>query len=254
MRRPRYAELIWYRGLADLHADAARGYVGFAWWVLEPLLYMMAFYLAFGLGLRQGGEHRLLFLLSGLVPWKLFSSTVQNGGGIIQANSGLIQQVYLPKYILPSMVLVTNGMKFLIILALLLCLAAYTNGIGTSWLALPFLVVVELMLTLALASLAAALVPLLPDLDLIISNGLVVMLFISGVINDISRLPPSVAQVLRLNPMVPVIAGFHDVLVSKVWPDWSALAAVLLASCMIYALALWLLKRFDRSYPKLMIV
>lgn len=254
MRRPRYAELIWYRGLADLHADAARGYVGFAWWVLEPLLYMGAFYVAFGLGIRQGGEHRLLFLLSGLVPWKLFSSTVQNGGGIIQANAGLIQQVYLPKYILPCMVLVTNGMKFLIILTLLLALAAFSHGVAPSWLALPYLVLVELVLTLAVASLAAAVVPLLPDLDLIISNGLVVMLFISGVFNDISRLPPNVAHVLRLNPMVPVIAGFHDVLVEQTWPDWDALTVVLLASVLIYALALSLLRRYDRCYSKLMII
>ncbi|HLW74567.1 MAG TPA: ABC transporter permease [Gammaproteobacteria bacterium] len=253
MRTPRYMELVWYKGLADLHADAARGYVGFVWWVLEPLLYMLAFYVAFGLGIRAGGAHMLLFLLCGLVPWKLFASTVQNGGGIIQANSGLIQQVYLPKYVLPWMVLVTNSMKFFIILGLLLLFAGADQGAAPTWLALPALVAVELLLTLALASLAAAVVPLVPDLDLVITNGLIVMMFVSGVFNDVRRLPPHLARVLEFNPMVHVIAGFRAVLLEHEWPDWGALSAVAAFSLAIYAVAVLLLQRFDRAYPKLMI-
>lgn len=254
MRTPRYVELVWYKGLADLHADAARGYVGFVWWVLEPLLYMLAFYVAFGLGVRAGGTHMLLFLLSGLVPWKLFASTVQNGGGIIQANNGLILQVYLPKYVLPWMVLVTNGMKFLIILGMLMLFAGVDKGIVPAWLALPVLVLVEMLLVMAVASLTAALVPLLPDLDLVITNGLIVMMFVSGVFNDISRLPPHLARVLEFNPMVHIIRAFRAVLIGQTWPDWSSLAWVALFSALLYAFALWLLRRFDRAYPKLMIV
>lgn len=254
MRRPAYMELVLYKGTADLSAEASRAYIGFIWWILEPLLYMVAFYVAFGLGIRSGGAHMLLFLLSGLVPWKWFSSSVQSGSTIIQANSGLIQQVYLPKYVLPWMVMVTNGFKFLIILGLLMLLAGFTQGPAMSWLALPVLVVVEMMLTLALASLTAALVPLLPDLSLIIDNGLIVLMFVSGIFTDISRLPPVIRHVLQFNPIVPVIGGFHDVFVKQVWPDWSSLGWVAVFSLALYAFAYSLLKRYDRIYPKLMML
>ena len=253
MRMPRHMELVWYKGLADLHAEAARAYVGFIWWILEPLLYMSAFYLAFGFGLRGGGNHTLMFLLCGLVPWKWFSSTVQSGSNSIQANSGLIQQVYLPKYVLPWMVLVTNGMKFLIILGLLLLLAAVLEGPSASWVALPAVVLVEMLLVMAAASLTAALVPLLPDLSLIIDNGLLVLMFVSGVFNDVSKLPPALRHILEFNPMVQVIAAFRAVLLDHEWPDWASLAWVALFSLALYGFALWLLRRFDRIYPKLMI-
>ena len=253
MRRSNYLELVWYKGLADLHAEAARAYVGFIWWVLEPLFYMMAFYVAFGLGVRGGAGHGALFLLCGLVPWKWFSSSVNNGSGVIQANSGLIMQVYLPKYVLPSMVLVTNGIKFLIILGLLMLLTICTKGFSISWLALPVLVLVEMLLVLALSSLAAAIVPLLPDLDLVISNGLIVMMFLSGIFKDVKELPPNLSAVLELNPMVHVIAGFRAVLLDQRWPDWGALAGVALFSFVVYMLALSLLRRFDRAYPKLLV-
>jgi lipopolysaccharide transport system permease protein len=253
MRKHSYLELIWYKGMADLHAEAARAYVGFIWWVLEPLLYMAAFYVAFGLGLRGGGSHTLLFLLCGLVPWKWFSSTIQSGSNSIQVNGGLIQQVYLPKYVLPWMVLVTNGMKFLIILGLLLLLVGSVHGVALTWLALPLLVLVELMLVAALASLAAAVVPLVPDLSLVIDNGILVLMFVSGVFNDVSHLPPTLAHLLSFNPMVQVIAAFRAVLLDQTWPAWDNLAWVALFSALVYTLALWVLKRFDRIYPKVML-
>jgi lipopolysaccharide transport system permease protein len=254
MSRPAYIELVLYKGMADLGAEASRAYIGFIWWVMEPLLFMGAFYLAFGLGIRSGGAHMLLFLLSGLVPCKWFSSSVQSGSTIIQANSGLIQQVYLPKYILPWMVMVTNGFKFLIILGLLMLLAGFTQGFAMSWLALPVLVAVEMLLTLALASLTAALVPLLPDLRLIIDNGLIVLMFVSGIFTDVSRLPPVIRHVLQFNPIVPVIGGFHDVFVKQVWPDWWSLGWVTVFSLALYAFAYKLLMHYDRIYPKLMIL
>jgi lipopolysaccharide transport system permease protein len=254
MRRSGYLELIWYKGMADLHAEAARAYVGFIWWVLEPLLYMAAFYVAFGMGLRgPGGGTVALSLLCGLVPWKWFASSVQNGSNIIQANAGLIMQVYLPKYVLPGMVMVTNGIKFLIILGLLLVAVALTHGPAPAWVALPVVVVVEMLLALALSSLAAAIVPLLPDLDLVISNGLIVMMFLSGIFKDVSSLPPHLAALLSLNPMVHVIRAFRAVLLEKQWPDWSALAGVTLFSLVVYGLTLLLLKRYDRVYPKLLV-
>src|SRR6185312_4853454 len=239
MRRSGYLQLIWYKGMADLHAEAARAYVGFIWWVLEPLLYMAAFYVAFGMGLRgPGGGVVALSLLCGLVPWKWFASSVQNGSNIIQANAGLIMQVYLPKYVLPGMVMVTNGIKFLIILGLLMLALAVTHGVSWTWLALPVVVLVEMLLALALSSLAAAVVPLLPDLDLVISNGLIVMMFLSGIFKDISSLPPHLAALLSLNPMVHVIRAFRAVLLEKQWPDWGALAGVALFSVVVYSLTL----------------
>ncbi|HEY4126604.1 MAG TPA: ABC transporter permease [Gammaproteobacteria bacterium] len=254
MRRNNYFELIWYKGIADLHAEAARAYVGFIWWILEPLLYMAAFYVAFGMGLRgPGGGVVALSLLCGLVPWKWFSSSVQNGSGTIQANSGLIMQVYLPKYVLPGMVMVTNGIKFLIILGLLMLAMAVAHGVALAWLALPVVVLVEMLLALALSTLAAAIVPLLPDLDLVISNGLIVMMFMSGIFSDVDRLPPALAHLLALNPMVHVIRAFRTVLLGKQWPDWLALGGVMLFSLVVYGLALLLMKRYDRIYPKLLV-
>ena len=254
MFKLRYFDLVLYKGVADLNSEASRAYIGFVWWIMEPLLYMAAFYVAFGLGVRGGGVSMLLFLLCGLVPWKWFQSAVSNGSHTIQSNNGLIQQIYLPKYILPGIVLVSTGVKFLIIFALLLVLAV---GMGhfpaTPWLALPLLVLAELVFALSMASLAGAIVPLLPDLGLIIDNGLIVMMFLSGIFFNVKTLTPTARVLIEINPMVTIISGFRDVLIGHQWPNWGGLGYVFAVSIVIYSLAYWILQRFDRVYPKVMI-
>lgn len=250
----KYIELIWYKALAELKAEAARAYIGFLWWILEPLLYMTAFYVAFGMGIRRGGLHFLGFLLSGLVPWKWFASTVTTGANAIQSNSGLIQQVYIPKYVLPWIVVTVNTIKFGIILTLLIIVLCFSgHGIAIEWLALPAVIVCQFLLITALASLFASLVPLFPELTLIINNGIIVLMFLSGIFSDISKLPPRVAMILRVNPMVEVIKSYREILIDHNWPNWIGLAWCVVVSLSIYTVAVVILNKFDRYYIKLMI-
>ena len=249
-----YLELIFWKAVAELRAEAARDYIGILWWVVEPTLYMLAFYLAFGLGLRGGGEQAVFFLLTGLVPWKWFLSGVQNGSGSIQANSGLIQQVYLPKLVLPLVTIFTNSIKFLIVLALLMSVMSFFgHGPDPTWLALPAVILVELLLIIAVGSLAAAVVPIFPDLKLVVDNGLFVLMFLSGIFFDLAKLPPQAQAILRYNPLIPVLDAYRAVLLRHAWPDWAALGWVSLAALVLYALAVWILAAYDRRYIKLMI-
>lgn len=250
----KYLQLIWYKALAELKAEAARAYIGFLWWVLEPLLYMAAFYIAFGTGLRQGGVHFLAFLLAGLVPWKWFASTVVSGSSAIQVNSSLIQQVYIPKYVLPWIVVVVNTIKFFIILGLLIILLNLTGyGVAISWLALPAVIAVEFVTILALTSLFAALVPLFPELKLIVENGVIVLMFLSGIFFNIDTMSPRVAVLLRINPMVEVIQSYRDIFLKHAWPDWTGLLWCVVFSVVTYTIAGTVLRKYDRFYVKLMI-
>jgi hypothetical protein len=92
----RHFDLRWYKTLAEV----ARTYAGFLWWVLDPILFMVIFYLVFCVLLERGGEHFVQFLLIGLVAWCWFHSTLTHGCNALPAGSGLIRRVYLPKVLL----------------------------------------------------------------------------------------------------------------------------------------------------------
>jgi len=246
-----YFSLIAQKSAADLISEARRGYLGILWWIIEPVIYMSVFYLIFVVVLDRGGEDRVAFLLTGLVVWKWFVSSIPQCANCISANIGLIRQVYIPKHVFPAMVVMTSTTKFLIILVLLIAfLIIAGKSPSAAWLSLPVLIGVQLLVTLAIGSVLSAIVPFIPDLKLIVDNGMILLFFLSGVFFDISSASPEIKSYLYLNPMVLIIENYRKVLLDGVWPDWSMLGTVLSISLGGLALGWYLLRRFDRTYVK----
>jgi len=166
-------------------------------------------------------------------------------------NIGLIRQVYIPKQVFPAMVVMTSTMKFLIVFVLLIAFLIVTGkSPSAAWLALPVLMGLQLLVTLAIGSVLASIVPFIPDLKLIVDNGMILLFFLSGVFFDISSASPQVKSYLYLNPMVLIIENYRKVLLDGVWPDWFLLSTVFLISLAGLALGWHLLLKFDRTYVK----
>lgn len=250
----RYLELIWYRALSDLRVEASRAYLGILWWVFEPLLYMATFYLVFAVGFRSGGEGYVPYLLTGLVPWKWFASTVLNSSNMLFANKSLMQQVYLPKYVLLGVVLVSNTTKFFLIFGLLVVYLLFAGySVTTGWLYLPLIMLVQIIMMLALGGLAAAILPFAPDLRLIVENGLMVIFFASAIFYDLESRSEEIRFLLSFNPMLQVIEAYRDVLIREGMPNLEVLCVIVLICLPILLIAYALLRRFDRVYPKIVI-
>jgi lipopolysaccharide transport system permease protein len=245
-------QLILYKTRADLKVEAARGHMGMLWWVLEPILYMGAFYIIFAVALKRGGENFVPWLLTGLVVWKWFDTSVRMSLNAISAGKGLMSQVYLPKVFFPAVVILKNTVKFMVTLALLLLFVGiYGLPVSLSWLAVVPLIVLQLLFIAGAVFIVAALTPLWPDLKLLVSNLLMLMFFLSGVFFDTGQLQGWLAFMLSLNPMVHIIDAWRMTLLHGQWPDIAALSYVLILSLGMLVLGLYLLKRWDRLYPRL---
>lgn len=249
-----YFEIIKYQVYAKLKAESSRGCIGFFWWILEPIIYMGVFYVVFGIVLQRGGEGFVPFLLTGLTAWKWFHSSVYQGAMSIQTGAGLMRQVYLPKQIFPVVVVFTNLIKFLIVLLILiLFLLLYGYPLSLSWLALPVLVLVQGMLIISIASIAAAIIPFLPDLQKILENLLVLGMFLSGVFYDIRQASPKVVAICKFNPMATLMSNYRIILLEGHWPIWEEVMVIFVASLVGIWLSYRLLSRWDKIIPKVVI-
>lgn len=249
-----YKEILLYGVYSDLRTEVARRFLGFLWWVIDPVLYMAAFYVVFALALRQGGEDYAPFLLIGMVVWKWFDSTARQASVSIVGNAGLIQQIYIPKSLLVLIQIFSNAFKFAIVLGLLLVfLLAIGKRPSLHWLALLPVILTQLYLVTAVGLLLAGIIPLAQDFKQVVDNLLMVMMFLSGIFFTAERMPDSLRFAFELNPMVVLIQAFRSILLHNQWPDFSHLLYVIMVATPLLAFAVLFIRRNERRYPKLML-
>jgi lipopolysaccharide transport system permease protein len=247
-----YVELIAYKAYAELRQEAGRTYLGFLWWIVEPVISLMIYALVFGTLLKRGGEGFVAFLFVGLAMWRWFNSTVMAGANSLPGNRGLMQQVYVPKLVFPTVSILTSSAKFgFLLLALLAYLWVTGHTIGASYLALPVLLATELLLITFLTYCVAAVVPFVPDLRLALDHAFRLLFFLSGIFFSIASVPAPYQSYLRLNPIASLIEAFRSVLIDGAWPSWGPVLVIAVFSALGIALGSALIGRYDRVYPKL---
>lgn len=245
-------EIVRYRVYAQLKSEAARGFLGILWWVIEPVLFMTVLYVVFSLGLRGKGPDFIPFLLSGLMVWKWFATTVGQGGRSVATSSSLMNQVYLPKWIFPAVTILTSTAKFLLALAVLLAFLLLSGiPVTPAWLALPAVLAAQLFLITAAVGIVSALVPFFPDLSLVVDTALMFLFFASGIFFDVRTAADGKGEILLFNPMALLIDNYRRVLLEGLPPLWWELGVIVGLSSVFIFLAHRIFRRFDLVYPKL---
>ena len=244
--------LVIQRAFSELKAESRRGSLGILWWVVEPLLYVSVFYVVFTMIFKRGGEDSVASLLTALVVWKWFDNAVRQSSSSITSNIGLLRQVYISKLMLPSMAILTSTLKFLLVFCILIIFLLITgHELSLPWLSIPFLFLVQISTIGALSYILAAIVPYQPDLRMLIDNGMTLLFFMSGIFFDIKSVPENISTYLKFNPMLGIIDGYRSVLLKGVWPDMVLLFIIFAGSILGLFVGVFLLKRFDKEYLKI---
>lgn len=237
---------------ADLKAESAKTYIGMLWWILDPLMWMAAFYLVFAVLLERRTEQFTDFLLCGLIFWRWFAGTVSNSSMSIKTGKNLMQQIYIPKEFFVIVNIIKDLFKFFLIFALLIAYLlfrgySFDETIG----ALPLLMGIQLLLIIGTTFFVASIIPLLPDLKFVLDNGLLIGMFLSGIFYDGRELPLDKQELFYLNPMAKLIESYRVVLLEDTWPDFGALVLPLAVSLGLLVAGITIIRILDRDYPRI---
>jgi lipopolysaccharide transport system permease protein len=245
------ARYIWHRVLTELTSEASSTYLSHVWWILEPCLMIGVFYVIFGMLFERGGEGYVSFLILGVTAWLWFAHSVAKATLSIRSKLGLMRQVYVAKYVFPFSAVLFNVFKHFFVLLVLMSLLAYLNSPSVIWLFYFLVFAVQLIFILAVSTIVAALVPFIPDLAKIVPPMLYLTMFLSGVFYPQSMILPEYVPHFRYNPMAGLIMEYRKVMLDYQLPDFVYLGKVALYSGILLLIGLWILRRFDRTYPRL---
>lgn len=208
----RYRELFYVLAWRDVSVRYKQTAVGIAWAVVRPVLTTLVFTLVFNkLGkFPSDGVPYPLLVLSGMLPWQLFSSALSDSGNSLVANANLITKVYFPRLIIPASSLITSCIDFTLTLGILGLLLAYYQ-VALTWriAMLPLVMVAALLTAAGISTWVSALTVRYRDFAFVVPFLTQMGLYISPVAFSSSVVPPDWRWLYSLNPMAGVIDGFR---------------------------------------------
>lgn len=244
------ATIIVYRALAELRAETKRTYAGVLWWLIQPVLTFGVYFIAFNWVLPQR-DNFAIFLFTGIAIWQWFLLSTLRASTAISAANALIQRVNLHKIVFPASVVLVNTIKFALVLVVLIVVLLFAGITPTlSWIAFIPILAILLIVILGVGCAVSAVSPFFPDINLIFSTLLHLLFFLSGIIYNLSALPPELANILYLNPLAVIIEESRHVLIDGQWPAWARLIRPTLTGLLLLAAAWVFINRFDKVYPK----
>lgn len=214
-----YRDLLVNLVRRDLAVRYKRSVLGFLWSFLNPLLMMLVFTIVFMVVRPLSVRSYPLFVLSGLLPWNFLAGALSAAVRSITSNANLIDKVYFPRELLPLSAVLAHLVNFLLSLVVFLPLALLLGANFSAWtLALPLIILIQLLLITGLALLLSALNVFYRDTELVLEVALTAWFFLTPIFYELELLPNRTLGidvwrfVYTLNPMATLVTDYRYIL------------------------------------------
>lgn len=232
-------EFAWYLAAGNIKARNASTALGLFWWVLNPLLLGMVYFLVFGIlfGDRRPDDY-VAYLLSGMFVFHFTHQSMTGGANSILQNTKLLANLKFPRMVLLISAVIESGIGFAGSLFVFYTISIAASGIypslSTLWLAAA--IPIHVMMNLGLAAFVARIAVPFRDITNFLPYATRLWLYVSPVIWPLSMLEEAggIFDILaRVNPMFQLI-GFYRVALMGTPFDPSALMGSLFWASVIF--------------------
>lgn len=202
--------------------------LGYLWIFLHPLVMLLVLYAFFSRRVGEGIPHYAIYLLIGLVQFTHFSKSTASAMRVLYRMRSLATNVIFPKDVLVYSSLLSDAPEFLISMVATVVIAGLT-GVPLSWalLALPLVIVLQLLLVLWVSLLLAVLYVFVHDLDNVYEVALRLLFFVTPIIYSPSILSPTARRIALLNPLTHVIGYSRSLILDGHLPPLAAILGFL---------------------------
>ena len=235
------SELVKYRGLLgmlawrDIRVRYKQSLLGVTWAFLMPLIQTAVLFAVFTMGPVQipqenlKGMPYLLFLMTGVVAWGLFSGTISSSIESLTRNSRLVTKIYFPREVFPLASVTGTLVDFAIAVGLLVPFYIYfsipeasrpwgtqfpgTVDPGAMMLLLPAILLVQVLLISGLSLILSMANLFYRDVKYITMVVLQLWFFATNVAYPIRfESYPMLRWLASANPMIPILDAYRDIL------------------------------------------
>lgn len=218
----RYRELFYFFAWRDILVRYKQAFFGVLWAIIRPLLNMMIFAFLFGKVAHLPSDHinYSLFVLGGMLPWQLYSNSVNEGCLSLLNNAQLVSKIYFPRMIIPTAQIIVHFVDFFISAFVLLILGLCLGALNfQTLLVFPFAVLFVGTLSIGTSLWLSALTVQYRDVRFLVPFFVQFGMFISPVGYGTFIIQSQWKWLYYMNPMVGIIDSFRWVFFGISHPD-----------------------------------
>jgi homopolymeric O-antigen transport system permease protein len=242
--------LLYFLVWRDIKVRYKQTFLGAAWVILQPFLIMLVFSIVFGFLARvpSDGIPYPVFMFCALVPWQLVANSFADAGNSLTANQSLITKVYFPRLIIPLAAVLARLIDFVFALLVLVGMLFYYDlELGSSILALPFLVLLALAIGLGVGLWLSSLSLRYRDVRQMIPFFTQLWFFASPIAYSASLIPEHWRAIYTINPMIGIIEGFRWSLLGKGTLTGQALTLPVATILLVLITGIFYFRRVERT-------
>lgn len=258
--------LVRYLVQAEIRKRGVNTLLGNLWWVLDPLLLMAVYVVLVTIIRTRTIPDYPLFIFAAVLPWKWFTTAIQDATNSVVGQHRLVKQIAFPKIVLPVAATTAGvagfGFGLIPLLGLMLF---YADRISLYLVLIPVIAVVQYAFTLAVAIVVSAGNVFFRDLGNVVRHMLRLWFYLSPGLYSLTHLDqiglfqenPWLVTLVSLNPFAVLFESYRRVIYGTetggpVPPDWLALTLLLIASLGFLGLSSIFFKRVERDFAKIL--
>ena len=249
----KYGQFVVYSAKAHMKAEVANSYLSWLWWILDPLLFMMVYTFIAEIVFKKQGLYFPVFVIIGLSVWNFFNKNIIQSISLMRTNKGIITKIYIPKHILLLQNMLINGFKMCISFGLVFVfmIAFQVPFSFYVFYCLPYLFVL-CVLTFGFGIVCLHLGVFVEDLQNVVTVGLRLVFYLSGVFYDLNQSIPAPYNRLLLacNPIALIMDGCRNALLYQKPPEWGFLLGWLVLGAALSFVGIGFVYRYENSYGK----
>ncbi|MBA4157426.1 MAG: ABC transporter permease [Gemmatimonadetes bacterium] len=232
----RFREMLRSLVVRNLKVKYQRSALGFVWTLLNPLLTVGILIAVFSFIVRIQIPNYWAFLVSGYFVWNFIQQMLAAGTHVISEHAPLRRSAAFPSEVLILGATASRLAEFAVelSLALLLLVIFHHGGVPFSFVLLPLLVVLQLLMAMGFVMPLAALAVFYYDIQHALPAALLTLFYVSPVFYPANMVPEAMQSLYFLNPIAGLLTLYHSVLYEGVFPAPGQLAAVTVVSCLVF--------------------
>ena len=246
-----YRELLFMLALREVQLRYRQTFLGVVWVILQPLVTTVIFTFIFGglLGADSENVQYELFAFTGLIPWNVFSQSLQRGGVSLTRDMRLITKIFFPRVIIPIANALSTLVDFCVSLLILVVLLIFFRvPISLSILSIPLLLALTMVLSIGVGIIFAALNVYYRDFTYVLPFVIQVWMFASPLAYSSNLIPENLSWLYKLNPMVGVVDGFRWAIFRTIAFPLNTLLYSCVISGLIFVIGMFIFKRLENRF------